>query len=193
MNLYLHICPCTRALGIWKNIGILVYFGLVTAEIMGGFRHFAFCSLGNRLASFFVVPKNCIFWGASFELMKNLATLFPKKLQGFHGTLLYHCYTLSTAETHTHGGAVIRKLESAFIPKLFLRCPWFFHGTAFLFPSNSHISATFLFWIHSGKFWNLGISNKLWDIQCWRKKSQMDFFAPFRTVLGVAKGFFGNV
>jgi len=63
------------------------------------------------------------------------------------------------------------------------------------FPSSSlkAVTSTFSFWIHSGKFWNLGISNKLWDIQCWRKKSQMDFFAPFRTVLGVAKGFFGNV
>jgi len=37
------------------------------------------------------------------------------------------------------------------------------------FPSNSHVSATFSFWIHPGKFWNLGISNKLWDTQCWRK------------------------
>ena len=78
------------------------------------------------------------------------------------------------------------------------------------FPSNSHVSATFSFWIHSGKFWNLGISNKLWDIQCWRKGrilinlygkinvrnwdlSQRDFFARSRTVLGVAKSFFGNV
>jgi len=29
--------------------------------------------------------------------MKDLATLFPKKLQGFHWTLLYHCYTLHSA------------------------------------------------------------------------------------------------
>jgi len=28
---------------------------------MGVFCHFAFCSLGNRLASFFIIPKNCIF------------------------------------------------------------------------------------------------------------------------------------
>ena len=39
--------------------------------------------------------QNCIFWGASFELIKNLATWFPKKLQGFHWALLYHCYTLA--------------------------------------------------------------------------------------------------
>ena len=29
------------------------------------------------------------------------------------------------------------------------------------FPSNLHVSATFSFSIHSGKFWNLGILNKL--------------------------------
>ena len=69
----MHICPCSRALGICKNIGIRTYFSLVTAEIMGFSRHFAFCSLGNRLASFLIVPKNCIFWGASFELIKPLS------------------------------------------------------------------------------------------------------------------------
>jgi len=74
------------------------------------------------------------------------------------------------------------------------------------FPSNLHISATFLCWIHYGKFWNLGISNFLWDIQCWRKGqivinlrgktdvrncdlSPRDFCARYKTVLGVAKGF----
>ena len=88
----MHICPCSRALEICKNIGIRTYFGSVTAEIMGGFCHFANCSLGNRLASFFIVPENCIFWGASFELIKPLATLLPKRLQGFHGTLVYHCF-----------------------------------------------------------------------------------------------------
>jgi len=34
---------------------------------------------------------------AMFELIKNLAILFPEKLQGFHRTLLYHCYTLSSS------------------------------------------------------------------------------------------------
>jgi len=98
----MHICPCSWALGIRKNIGIRTYFGSVTAEIMGGFRHFAFCSLGSRLASIFIVPKNCIIGGASFELIKNLATLFPHKLQSFHGTLLYHCYTLVPVLRHEH-------------------------------------------------------------------------------------------
>ena len=94
INPYMHICPCSRALGICKNIGILTYLGSMTVESVGFFRHFAFRSLGNRLASFFIVPENCILWGASCELIKNLATLFPTKLQGFHWTLLYHCYTL---------------------------------------------------------------------------------------------------
>ena len=91
----MHICPCSRALGICKNIGIRTYFGSMAIESVGVFRHFAFCSLENRLASFLIAPKNCFFWGASFELIKKLATLFPKNLQGFHWTLLYHCYTLT--------------------------------------------------------------------------------------------------
>jgi len=94
----MHICPCSRALEIYKNIGIRTYFGSITAEIIGGFRHSAFCSLGNRIASFFFVPKNCIFWGASCELIKNLETLFPK----IHGTLLYHCYTLDLPAEPVH-------------------------------------------------------------------------------------------
>ena len=79
------------------------YFGSVTADIMGIFRYFACCSLGNRPASFFIVPKNCIFKDASFELIKNLATLFPKKLQGLHGTLLYHCCTLGVGRQERTG------------------------------------------------------------------------------------------
>ena len=47
-----------------------------------------------RLATFFIAPKNCIFWSASFEPIQNLATLSAYKLQGFHGTLLYYYYTL---------------------------------------------------------------------------------------------------
>jgi len=93
----MHICLCSRALGMCKNIDIRTYFGSMTVESVGVFRHFAFCSLGNRPASFLIVPKDCIFWGASFELIINLATLFPKKLQCFHWTFLYHCYTLLLA------------------------------------------------------------------------------------------------
>jgi len=46
------------------------------------------------IANFFIEPENFIFWGISFKLMKNLAALVPKKLQGFYETLLYHCYTV---------------------------------------------------------------------------------------------------
>jgi len=55
---------------------------------------FAFCIEANGLATFFDVPKNCIFWGTFFELIKKVASLFAEKLQGFNGNLLYHCYIL---------------------------------------------------------------------------------------------------
>ena len=91
----MHICPCSMMIGIFKKIWIQTYFGPVTVDSVEIFRHFAFWRHGSRLASFFIVPQNCIFWGATFELIKNLATLVPEKLQGFYETLLYHCYTLS--------------------------------------------------------------------------------------------------
>jgi len=47
---------------------------------------------GTRLASFFLYWRTA-FWGASFRLIKYLATLVPEKLQGFE-TLPYHGYTL---------------------------------------------------------------------------------------------------
>jgi len=90
----IHICPCSRTVGISKKIWIQNYFGPVTVDSAEVFRHFAFWHHGFRLATFFVAPKNCIFWGASFEPIKNLTTLNPAHLQGFHGTPLYHCYTL---------------------------------------------------------------------------------------------------
>jgi len=64
----------------------------------GGFP--PFCVLAPRIQTchFFIAPKNCIFWGASFELIKNLATLDPDKLQGFHGTPLCQCYPLHRYE-----------------------------------------------------------------------------------------------
>ena len=55
---------------------------------------FAFCIKANGLATLFIAPKSCIFWGASFEPIKNVASLFAQKLQGFNGNPLYHCYTL---------------------------------------------------------------------------------------------------
>jgi len=113
----MHACPCSWALKICKNIGIRTYFGLVTltrgnprtvtilqyrfnktkqhkVKSVGVFCHFAFWRHGTRLATFSDAPKNCIFWGAFFEPIRNLATLVPEILQDFHGTPLYHCYTL---------------------------------------------------------------------------------------------------
>jgi len=56
---------------------------------------FAFCIKANGLATFFIVPTNCIFWGAFFESIKKVARLFAQKLQGFNGNPLFHCYTLA--------------------------------------------------------------------------------------------------
>jgi len=61
INTYMHICPCSRALGICNHVGIRTYFGSMTVESVRFSRHFAFCSLGKRLASFFIVDKHCIF------------------------------------------------------------------------------------------------------------------------------------
>jgi len=49
---------------------------------------FAFCTEANGLVTFFIAPKNCIFQGASFEPIQKVASLFAKKLQGFHGNPL---------------------------------------------------------------------------------------------------------
>ena len=90
----MHISSCSWSTGMSKKIWIRIYFRPVTVDSVEIFCHFAFWRHGTRLASFLIVPKNCIFWGATFELTKNLATLVPEKLQGFYGTLLYHCYSL---------------------------------------------------------------------------------------------------
>jgi len=70
---------------------IQTYFEPVTFDSIEISRHFVFCH-GNRLAIFSIEHKNCILWGASFELIKPLATLLHKQSQGFHGTLVYYCY-----------------------------------------------------------------------------------------------------
>jgi len=90
----MNICPCPWSIGISKKIWIHIYFGLVKVDSEEIHRHFVFWRHGTRLASFIIVPQNCIFWGATFELIKNLATLVLKKLTGFYETLLYHSYTL---------------------------------------------------------------------------------------------------
>ena len=94
MSPHKHISPCSRTVGISKKIWIETYFKPVTVDSLKIFHHFAFWSHGTRLARFLIVHQNCIFRGASFKPIKNLATLVPEKLQGFHETLLYHCYTL---------------------------------------------------------------------------------------------------
>jgi len=96
INPYMHTCPCSWALGVCKpeNTGIRTNFGSVTVESARGFCHFAFWHHRFKFATFFIVHINCILWGASFKIIKNLATLNPEKLQGFHGIPLSHCYTL---------------------------------------------------------------------------------------------------
>ena len=67
----------------------------MTVDSVETFRHGAFWRDRLKVVTFFITLKTCIFSGASFELIKNLATLNPEKLQGFHGTPLYHWYTLA--------------------------------------------------------------------------------------------------
>jgi len=55
----------------------------VTVDSAEIFRHFAILRDGLGVATFFIALKNCIFWDASFELIKNLATLNHEKLKGF--------------------------------------------------------------------------------------------------------------
>ena len=50
-------------------------------RLCGGFRQFASWRHGTRLASFFVVPVNCIFRGASCKSITELVALVPKKLK----------------------------------------------------------------------------------------------------------------
>jgi len=54
-------------------------------------------------------------------------------------------------------------------PKTLFEIPVALPPNSSSFPSNSNVSAAFSISINSGKFWNVGISNKLWDIQCWRE------------------------
>jgi len=91
----IHICPrlFTDCWNLQENLDSDLFWD-GDGRFWEGFP--PFCILAPRIQTchFFIVPKSCIFWGASFELIKNLATLDPEKLQDFHGTPLYHCYTL---------------------------------------------------------------------------------------------------
>jgi len=53
INAYMHICPCSWALGICKNIEIRTYFALVTAESMGVFCHFCVLYKSTQTCHFF--------------------------------------------------------------------------------------------------------------------------------------------
>ena len=63
-------------------------------RICAGFPPLCVLYESTQTATFLNAPKNCIFSGASFESIQNLATLGISKLKGFYGTSLYHCYTL---------------------------------------------------------------------------------------------------
>jgi len=75
------------------------HFGPMMDDSVKKIRHFAFWRHGIKLAIFLNIFGNSIVQDASLELTLNLATLIPKKLQSFYGTLLHHCYTLHTTST----------------------------------------------------------------------------------------------
>ena len=85
----MHICLCSWALGIFKNIWIRTYFGPVTVDSVGGSHHFVFSRHGSKLAMFLIASDVLHFWRHIFSANQNLATLDPEKLQGFNGTLQY--------------------------------------------------------------------------------------------------------
>jgi len=53
-------------------------------------------------------------------------------------------------------------------PKTLFEMPMTLSTNSGSLQTNSHVSATFSISINSGEFLNLGISKKLWDIECWR-------------------------
>ena len=94
----MHICRCSWAPGMCINICIRIYPGQVT--IPWNFTSIFRCDMIPNLpflCSFpFLASVNCIFCAASFELMKNLATLDPKMLQleGLNEIIRHNFYTL---------------------------------------------------------------------------------------------------
>jgi len=98
------------------------------SRFWGGFP--PFCILAPRIQTchFLIAPKNCIFWGASFEPIKNLATLDPEKLQGFHGTPLCLCYTLKPSIKSSINSSKVRAtgstLREIFSPELEAAARW---------------------------------------------------------------------
>jgi len=137
-----HILPiqprmnmCTRswALYIFKNIWISTYFGLMMVDSVGDCHHSAFSRYGFKLAIFLIAFMNCISWDASFELILNLAILDPEKLQGFHGILIFHCYTLLYQHDHVYIYMIMcisiwPPHMCDMTPVLFIAANYFFHS-----------------------------------------------------------------
>jgi len=92
-----HIYLCSWALGMCKSMWIQIYWaGDGRFKFCWGFQHLAFVRHKIKFVMCHVkllAHLNCIFEGASFKLIINLADSTPEKLQGY-GTLPYHCYTL---------------------------------------------------------------------------------------------------
>jgi len=92
---HVHICPCSRA-GLLEHArkfasgpGFRPILGLVTVDSMEVFRHFAFLRHGFKLTTFFIAPKNCIFWGgASLEVIKKFGNFESRKVTRFSWTPL---------------------------------------------------------------------------------------------------------
>jgi len=93
----MHICSCSSALEISKKIWIQTCFGPVAVVSVEVSRPFCVFETRIQTCTFLVAPNNCIFWGASVKLIKNLANLNFQELQGFHGSPLsqFFCPTVS--------------------------------------------------------------------------------------------------
>jgi len=60
INSYMHVSPCSWALGICENIGVRTYFGTVTVESVEVSCNFAFWRHEFKLATFLIAHKDCI-------------------------------------------------------------------------------------------------------------------------------------
>jgi len=105
---YAYLSLFTDCGNIQKNLDSDLFWA-GDGRFWGGFPPFGILAPRIQTCHFLIASKNCIFWGASFEPIKNLATLDPEKWQGFHGTPLYHCYTLA----HNGEGASASITKSA--------------------------------------------------------------------------------
>ena len=83
------LAPVHGLLENWRTIR--TYFGTLRPILRGHFAVLRLVQLRNgcKLAIFFVASINCI-----LEIIKSLAALDHENLQGFHGIILFHCWTL---------------------------------------------------------------------------------------------------